>query len=133
MELYQLDMDEAQRQQQQQQSDGEEDENCQNQVVIPTWTFVDAAQSVEQVQNSVWAAVQETIRRVREQNKPVGKMFAPGTLQLPTATTTTAAVVNEGVGSAGTDEALLSAKGSDVENNEPSTGRDTTTNTKEAK
>lgn len=128
MELYQLDMEAAQKQQQQQGDDEKRIDNNNNNnqdgnnmIVIPSWTFVDAAQSVEQVEHDVWKAVQETIHKVREQNKPVGKMFASGTLQLPTTSTTT--VVNDDDDDENDDwELLLTANtGSDEENQEPPT------------
>jgi E3 ubiquitin-protein ligase DOA10 len=144
MELYQLDVVEAQKQeqkqqqqqQQQQQSDDDDNNNNKNQdndnemVVIPSWTFVDAAQSVEQVEQDVWTAVQETIRKVREQNKPVGKMFAPGTLQLPTTTSTTPSVIKNDVNESSEHddwEILATVNNvSDEENQKPPT---TTTST----
>ena len=127
MELYQLDVDEAEKQQQQQKgSVGDADVDPGSATLVPSWTFVDAGQSVEQVQDDVWKAVQEAMHKVRERNKPVGKMFAPGTLQLPCIT----AVVND------TDQndtkIVLMAKGSDVENHEPPTAT-STTSTGEAK
>jgi hypothetical protein len=125
MELHQLDMDvvEKQKQQQQQQqqqqggSGGDDDPvGVVPTVVVPSWTFVDAAQSVEQVQTDVWQAVQETLRQVREQNKPVGKMFAPGTLQLPTTITRTVTVVNDDDDDT---KIVLTAKAIDEENQQP--------------
>ena len=122
MELHQLDMDEVEKQKQQQQQGGgggDDDDDPVGfvpTVVVPSWTFVDAAQSVEQVQTDVWLAVEETLCQVREQNKPVGKMFAPGALQLPTTITRTVTVVNEDDDDT---KIVMTAKASDEENQEP--------------
>jgi dTMP kinase len=41
------------------------------------WKFIDAAQSVEQVENDIWKAVEETIQAVKG-SKALGKMWQDG-------------------------------------------------------
>lgn len=45
------------------------------------WKFINAAQSMDQVESDIWKVVQETMKQV-EEGKPLGKMWQDGEYSL---------------------------------------------------